>query len=250
MKKLKNDKSPGYDNILNEFLKQNTTLFKKTLLSIFNLLFKKGYFPDAWSVGMIIPIFKTGDPNLPENYRGITLLSCIGKLFTSMINSRLNLWAELNNKYDNHQYGFRDKRGTVDAMFILQNIVDIFLKQNNALYVCFIDLKKAFDCTNHNALWYKLNLNNVSFKIINILKNMYEKMKMCVKNTLLSSNLMPCDCTRNVINTFCLHCNSQTLGSCFFQPNAGVLQGESLSPTIFSFFLNDLNDYLKEDPSI
>ena len=126
MKKLKNDKSPGYDNILNEFLKLNTTLFKKTLLSIFNLLFKKGYFPDAWSVGMIIPIFKAGDPNLPENYRGITLHSCVGKLFTSMINSRLNLWAELKNKYDNDQYGFIDKRDTVDAMFILQNIVDIF----------------------------------------------------------------------------------------------------------------------------
>ena len=135
-------------------------------------------------------------------------------------------------------------------MFILQNIVDIFLKQNNALYVCFIDLQKAFDCTNHNALWHKLNVNKVSSKIINILKSMYEKMKICVKNTLLSSNLMPCNCINNIQNTFCLNCNSQVLDSCFFRPNAGVLQGESLSPTIFSFFLNDLNDYLKEDQNI
>ena len=161
---LKNDKSPGYDNILNEFLKHNTHLFKITLLSIFNLLFKKGYFPDAWSVGLIIPIFKKGDPSIPENYRGITLLSCVGKLFTSMINTRLNFWAEANNKFDNHQYGFREKRSTVDAMFILQNIADIFLKQNNALYVCFIDLQKAFDCTNHNALWHKLDVNKISSK--------------------------------------------------------------------------------------
>ena len=183
LKKLKNDKSPGHDNILNEFLKLNTSLFKKTLLSIFNVLFNLGYFPDAWSVGLVIPIFKKGNPNEPENYRGITLLSCIGKLFTSMINTRLNAWAEINNKFDKHQYGFRDKRGTIDAMFILQNIIDIFLKQNSALFVCFVDLQKAFDCTNHNALWYKLNLNQISSKIVNLLRNMYDKMKLCKKFT-------------------------------------------------------------------
>ena len=61
---------------------------------------------------------------------------------------------------------------------------------------------------------------------------------------------MPCNCINNIQNTFCLNCNSQVLDSCFFRPNAGVLQGESLSPTIFSFFLNDLNDYLKEDQNI
>ena len=115
LKKLKNNKSPGFDNVINEFLKLNTPLFKEVLLYIFNALFNNSYFPEAWSIGLIIPIFKKGNPDSPENYRGITLLSCVGKLFTSLINTRLNVWAESNNKFDKNQYGFRDKRSTIDA---------------------------------------------------------------------------------------------------------------------------------------
>ena len=76
---------------------------------------------------------------------------------TSLINTRLNVWDESNNKFDKNQYGFRDKKSTIDAMFILQNVVDLYLSRNDALFVSFIDLKKAFDCTNHKALFYKLN---------------------------------------------------------------------------------------------
>lgn len=251
IKKLKNDKSPGFDNIINEFLKLNTPLFKNTLLSIFNVLFKQGYFPKAWSVGLIIPIFKKGDHNLPENYRGITLLSCVGKLFTSLLNQRLNNWAEQNHKYDVNQYGFRDGKSTIDAMFVLQNIIDVFLSNNNALFVSFIDLKKAFDCTSHKALWYKLHMNEISSKITVLLKNMYSIMKLAVKDSLSNINdLIPCNCNTSSKKTCCLTCNAQVLEPFLFSPHAGVFQGESLSPTLFSFFLNDINDYMKEDPTL
>ena len=58
MKQLKNDKSPGFDKIINEFLKNNTYLFKCTLLKLFNYFLTNSYFPKAWSIGLIIPIFK------------------------------------------------------------------------------------------------------------------------------------------------------------------------------------------------
>ena len=58
MKNLNNNKSPGSDNIINEFLKYNTPLMKQALLCIFNNIFKKGYFPEAWTVGLITPIYK------------------------------------------------------------------------------------------------------------------------------------------------------------------------------------------------
>ena len=176
---MKNNKSLGFDNVLNEFHKLNTPLFKEVLLNIFNALFDNGYFPEAWSIGLIIPIFKKGNPDLPENYRGITLLSCVGKLFTSLINTRLNVWAEANNKFDKNQYGFRDKKSTTDAMFILQNIVDIYLEKNSSLFVSFIDLKKAFDCTNHRALWFKLEQNKISSKIISVIS--LKKSPICFK---------------------------------------------------------------------
>ena len=251
LKKLKNNKSPGFDNVLNEFLKLNSPLFKITLLSVFNILFTNGYFPDAWSIGLIIPIHKKGNPDSAENYRGITLLSCVGKLFTSLINTRLNAWAETNYKFSKDQYRFRENKSTMDAMFILQNVVDIYLSNNNALFVSFIDLKKAFDCTNHQALWFKLEINKISTKIINIIKSMYGKMKLCVKNSLSSASLQPCVCSDKKQNrSCCLTCNSQILEPFFFYPHAGVFQGESLSPTLFSLFLNDINQYLQTDPNI
>ena len=250
IKKLKNEKSPGFDNILNEFLKINTSLFKNTLLSIFNTLFSKGYFPKVWSVGVIIPIFKKGNINQAENYRGITLLSCVGKLFTSMINQRLNEWAETNDKFDKDQYGFRNNKSTVDAIFILQNVIDMFVKRNKALFVSFIDLKKAFDCTNHDALWFKLDLNDLSSKTLSLLKDMYNKMKLCVKDSLLSANMKKCECIMNIKHSYCISCNNEAFQSLLFTPHAGVFQGESLSPTIFSLFLNDINSCLQEDPLV
>ena len=250
LKKLKNNKSPGFDNVINEFLKLNTPLFKEVLLYVFNALYNNSYFPEAWSIGLIIPIFKKGNPDSPENYRGITLLSCVGKLFTSLINTRLNVWAESNNKFDKNQYGFRDKKSTIDAMFILQNVVDLYLEKNSALFVSFIDLKKAFDCTNHIALWFKLEQNKISSKIINVIKNMYDKMKLCVQNSLSSMPIHPCTCANMLTNTCCQTCNSHSLNSLFIHPHAGVLQGESLSPTLFSMFLNDINQTLQVDANV
>ena len=251
LKKLKNNKSPGFDNIINEFLKLNTPLFKTTLLSIFNIILAQGYFPKAWSVGLIIPVFKKGDPNMPENYRGITLLSCMGKLFTSIVNQRLNHWAELNHKYDNNQYGFRDSKSTIDAMFILQNIIEIFLKNSSALFVSFIDLKKAFDCTNHKALWHKLATNGISSRITTLLKDMYVKMKLCVKESLSSANIQACNCNvdtkntcshvqscfcnDNIKNTCCMTCNSEVFEP-FFQPICWRFSG-GVSLTNIIFFL-------------
>ena len=253
LKRLKNNKSPGSDHIINEFLKYNTTLFKEALLAIFNAIFKTGHFPKAWTVGLITPIHKKGDLNSAENYRGITLLSCVGKLFTSILNLRLNKWAEANDKFDDFQHGFREKKGTIDAMFLLQTTVDIFLSKHDALYVSFIDLRKAFDKTHHTALWYKLYNNDVSSKIIAVIKNMYAKIKLCVKTTYESyvTNDNKDDCLLSDLYYDCVSrdCNSVN-NDFFFSPVAGVLQGESLSPFLFSMFLNDLQDFMKTDPNV
>lgn len=66
-----------------------------TYVKLFNIIFDKGIIPESWALGDILPIYRNkGDANLPENYRIITLLSCLGKLFTSVINNRLKAYAE------------------------------------------------------------------------------------------------------------------------------------------------------------
>ena len=244
------------NNILNEFLKNNTKLFKEALLSIFNAIFLQGVFPSAWTLGLIIPIHKKGDINTAENYRGISLMSCVSKLFTNLLNIRLNKWAEFSSRFDNFQFGFREKRSTVDAMFLLQSVVEIFLSQRKSLFVSFIDLRKAFDKTHHESLWYKLYQNNVSTKTICLIMDMYKKMKLCIKSTFEIVNTDSiCRCENennfNLISQPCncfYDCNDlHSYPSCYFSPAAGVLQGESLSPFLFSMFLNDLNEYMKSD---
>ena len=83
---LKNNKSCRLDIILNEHIKNcyKVPTMKNILLKFFNIIFDSGVVPHDWSVGKIIPIYKQkGDPTDPADYRLITLLSCLGKLFTS-----------------------------------------------------------------------------------------------------------------------------------------------------------------------
>ena len=86
----KNNKSPGVDNILNEFIKYGPEELIPVLEKLFNIVLDTGIIPTNWTIGVIKPLYKNkGDINDVNNYRGITLLSCIGKLFTSILNSRL-----------------------------------------------------------------------------------------------------------------------------------------------------------------
>ena len=76
---------------------------------MFNIIFMNGIISDVWSKGIIIPIYKKGDKTNPDNYRGITLLSCLGKLFTSIINDRIAKFVENNSILSEVQAGFRKR---------------------------------------------------------------------------------------------------------------------------------------------
>ena len=91
IKSLKNNKSCGYDLILNEFLKCAESKMLNIFCKLFNVVFDSGIIPVTWTEGIICPIYKNkGDAGNPDNYRGITILSCFGKLFTAGLNHRLN----------------------------------------------------------------------------------------------------------------------------------------------------------------
>ena len=96
MKHLKNKKAPGIDRIRNEMLKCGRIKLLSVLVRLFNLVLKSGNYPDIWSNGVITSIYKSGDRSDPSNYRGICVSSCLGKLFCSILNTRLQ--AFLKNK--------------------------------------------------------------------------------------------------------------------------------------------------------
>ena len=213
---MKNNRSAGPDLILNEFIINSKHVLVPVLYEMFNKIYSLGYFPDRWSEGFIIPLHKKGKLENVENYRGITLLSCVGKLFTRILNNRLQLWAENYNVYVEAQAGFRPSMSTVDNIFVLNGLISSFLNQKKQLYCTFIDFTKAFDYVVRENLWSKLIKLGLRGKILNIIQSMYTGIKSRIKYMNALSDP--------------------------FQCILGVRQGESLSPFLFTMFLNDLED--------
>ena len=219
IKQLRNDASAGPDLLLNDFFKNGTGTLINYLHALFNKLFQMGYFPETWSEGYIVPIFKKGDVNEVSDYRGITLLSTLGKLLTRILNNRFNKWAEEYGIYIEAQAGFRKHMSTIDNIFVLNGIITHCINNNEYLYCCFVDFTKAFDYVERNILWYKLIKIGVRGQMLDIIKSMYNSVKSRVKNN------------NNISEAF----------SC----NIGVRQGECLSPFLFAMYVNDLEQELE-----
>ena len=115
-----------------------------------------GYFPEAWSAGEIIPLHKKADKNNVDNYRGITLRSTLGKLFSRLINNRLTAWAETYSVYIEAQAGFREHMCTTDNIFVLHGLITHSSNNNRKLFCSFIDFSNSFDYVVRDVLWFKL----------------------------------------------------------------------------------------------
>ena len=89
--------------------------FCNTYMGVFNKIFDIGYFPDSWGDDFIVPLHKKGSTENVENYRGITLLSIVSKLFSNILNTRLNDWAEKYHVYVEAQAGLRKGMGTIQC---------------------------------------------------------------------------------------------------------------------------------------
>ena len=218
VKKLKNNKACGIDFILNEHIKSSFHTMGPLYEKLFNLILDTGIVPETWTRGMIKPVFKQkGDILNPENYRPITLLSCVGKLFTGIISNRLNKYAEKCDLIRNTQAGFRKNHSTIDHIFVMYSLTEMLGNKSKQLFAAFIDLKQAFDTIWRDGLWYKLVNCNITGKCYKLIQNMYQGIKSCL--------------TVNVVQTD------------YFSCNIGLRQGENLSPFLFSVYLNDLEDF-------
>ena len=147
-------KAHGGDGILNDAIKAAKDKLVSLLMKFFNTIFSNCLFPSGWRVGIIISLYKGGTRTNPSNYRGISLLSNLSKIFTGIINKRIVLWSESEGFLSECQAGFRQKESTVDQMFILKTMIDRFLFRKRGRFHCsFVDFSKAFDTGNRNYLF-------------------------------------------------------------------------------------------------
>lgn len=187
----------------------------QALAKLFNLILWSGDFPEAWSEGLITPIYKNGDKLDPSNYRGICVGSNLAKLFCNIINSRIVTFLTRHNILNKSQIGFLPKQRTSDHIYSLHTLINKNLKdKQRKIFTCFIDFKKAFDSIWHDGLLYKLLQIGIGGKTLDIIESMYKKSKCAVKIGNLRTE--------------------------FFQQGRGVRQGCSLSPTLFNIYINEL----------
>ena len=179
---LKYGKAKGLDLISNEMLKSGQTQLLPCSSQLFNLCFSTSYYPDCWAKGYISPVFKSDDPCDPNNYRGITITSNLGKLFNNILNKRLDDFLCEHHLIHPAQVGFTKHARTSDHCFIVKCLIDKYCNaKEGRLYACVVDFQKAFESVVHNGMKLKLLQSSVGTKFYNIIQNMYSKSEACVK---------------------------------------------------------------------
>lgn len=229
LKVMKNGKAPGSDGIPTEFLKlayepditadydgPPSTLLGSTLLRILTLMWDKGHIPGRWNDAQVVSIFKKGDKTAMENYRGISLLTCVVKVLTLVIMTRLKHHLESTNWFCREQAGFRSLEECVAHSCALYEILRRRQIRNKRTYAVFIDFKKAYDLVPISALFRKLELLGVHGKALGFFQALYSNATIRVRTPYGTSPSTPI--------------------------KRGLRQGCNASPLLFDIFINDIFD--------
>jgi hypothetical protein len=174
LKKLQKNKVAGLDGMKTEFILDAGELLHIPLLTTFNCFLEEG-FPKALSTGVVHALFKKGDASKFDNYKGITVGPILAKLFTMILEKRLNKWVEQHGLCAKGQARFRKYYRNIDQLFILRTLIEHSKAKKKPFYCCFVDFKKAFNTVPHEVLWKVLAGLVVEGRFLQCLQAMYAK---------------------------------------------------------------------------
>lgn len=194
-------------------------LLAPCLLVLFNAAFSTGQVPLSWKSSLVTPIFKKGDATDTANYRPIAVGEPIGRLYASILASRLVKYTEQQQLRSPTQAGYRPQLGTMHQAFALQHVVDKHKHARKPLYLCFVDLKSAYDKVQWQLLWQLLQRLGVHGGMLGAIQSLYD-------GCLLSMRV------------------SGASGSSH-NPSIGLRQGCPLSATLFGIFIDGLHHHLQ-----
>ena len=175
VKRLKNGKAAGLDDIPYEMYKWGGSRMIDLMVTLFNSIWNGENVPKCWNESRVILLHKGGQKNKKDlrNYRPIALMDTIGKIFCMLLNERMSKCVETNGLLSEEQNGFRSDRRGEDNLFIVRELMERCKRENKRSYFAFLDIEKAYDRVNREILCKVLNKCGVSGKVVRIISSMY-----------------------------------------------------------------------------
>lgn len=224
---LKTKSSSGHDEVPLKLIKYVGKSLLKPLLHLINSSLITGIFPDCLKISKVVPIYKKGERYEISNYRPVSILPSVSKIYERVMYNRLVDHLQNNNLFDEQQHGFRKGKSTTSALLdFSETIIDAVDKGNNVASI-FMDLSKAFDSISHEVILHKLKAFGVLGTTLNWFRS-YLTGRMQYVEIMSKNN-----------NTLIKH-RSETLTI-----KHGVPQGSILGPLLFLCYVQGMPSILK-----
>ena len=178
---LDSSKASGHDYIPVVVLKNCEPELSYILAKLFNMWLKESCFPDCWKVSSVAPVFKNvGERSTAKNYRPVSLLSVVSKVFEKLVNNRIVYHLEKCSLFSDFQYGFRSSRSTADLLTVLSDRIARSLNRSGATPAVALDISKAFNRIWHAGLHHILKSYGISGQICGLISSFLSNRRLRV----------------------------------------------------------------------